>query len=124
MTFEEDEREAAQEAERQQRAAMREQLRQQALRQRTELAMRAMPASNPAFQIAGPAQQFSHLQGMAGQVMGAVAKENDRRVEVAQAQWDRQHELDMLLARLQAEDEKDRRDHGYKAMALNAYNRR
>lgn len=54
-----------------------------------------------------PGQQFGHLQGMAGQVAGAVGDENDSRVAQAREARRQEHEyrlqMDALLARLQHE---------------------
>jgi hypothetical protein len=62
---------------------------------------RALPGVG--FASTGPGGQASALNSMVRQVNSGFATENNRRVKVAQAERERQHEIDLLLLRLAAE---------------------
>jgi hypothetical protein len=74
---------------------------QQTRRQPSRRPSRALPGVG--FASTGPGGQASALNNMIRQVNSGFATENNRRVKVAQAERERQHEIDLLLLRLAAE---------------------
>lgn len=86
----------------QREAAYRQRLQENALRSQRTRGTGFRPTSPMRLQDI-PGLQSKHLHGMADAATRAIASENARRVKIAQDERKRQHERDMLILRLQAE---------------------
>lgn len=74
-----------------------------AIRMQRERRPKVVHTLNPMAGLAGPSEQAAVLNQMTRATMSGFANENARRVRLAQDERERQHEIDLLLLRLDAE---------------------